>query len=133
LTAGDIVGYADRDGLIINDEDIYDPKLGRELSEQEIRTRRLIPLHTRYKPRVADLTNIDAYLLARERELVKIITPDVESYDTVRNNKINYYANSQLKIEDIAEVYDQIKAVNKRHHHHQYQEMKMASHSLSTN
>jgi hypothetical protein len=62
----------------------------------------------------ADLSNRDAEILARERQLVKIITPDVIPNDDERNNKISYYASSALPIPELEWAYEKIKTINKR-------------------
>src|SRR5918999_804542 len=66
-----------------------------ELSEEEKRNRRLIPLDSRsvINPHVA-IHDRDVQLLERERALVKIITPEIVPNDDERNNKISYSASS---------------------------------------
>jgi hypothetical protein len=81
-----------------------------ELSEEEKRNRRLIPLDSRsvINPHVA-IHDRDVQLLERERALVKIITPEIVPNDDERNNKISYYASSSLPIPEIQFAYDKMK------------------------
>jgi hypothetical protein len=69
------------------------------------------------RPQTAAATNLndrEKNLLARELEIVKIITPDAVPNEQERLTTIGYYSNSRLPIPEIREAFDKIKAINKR-------------------
>ena len=115
---GDIIGFADRDGNMRKDlvDDSYDVDLGRGLSEQEIRSRRLIPVVSRYnKPTTPRIASAEDYrIVERENALLKIINRSHFKDPDEYNARINYYSRSQLPIQEIAEVWSKIDTINKR-------------------
>lgn len=123
MTAGDAIGFANRDGRIAtNKYDLDATELQHELNENAKYSEGLTPDERRIveeemakvKPYTADLNDRERTLLQRERQLVKIITPDIVKNDTERNNKISYYASTQLPISEIEEVFNRIRTLTAR-------------------
>jgi len=77
----------------------------------------LIPLvdnNEKYTPRIADLTNRDAELLARERALIRILPREIAKDDDEYNMKLSYYAGSSIPIETLRAEFERIKPAIKR-------------------
>jgi hypothetical protein len=83
------------------------PILGSEAADDEYFSHRYGRLTPLYTPRTASAE--DYRVVQREKELVKIISPDVVPNDDERNNKISYYAATSLPLEEIKFCYDKIR------------------------
>jgi hypothetical protein len=88
----------DKDGRLISiEQEIYDRHMSMTLQTAAV-----------------NLNDREKNLLARELEIVKIITSDAVPNDDERLTKISYYSNSSLPIEEIRFAFDKIKSINKR-------------------